>query len=223
MWRNVCAVVLLASVVDAQMAAQVESQPAKTPTSKSTAPKAQACLYYSELRRGTKEKAVVNLVVLPGTEGTRIVLTKADNGKFIPAKLELQGSDGISLTPVRYPKSRPQDFHLGTTLVPTFNPYVADLYFDLNAAKDAPLGPHILLGKLTLQTVSTKGLSAPQSLDIQIPVTIVEHNARVSKTGGPFLETPTWQVVLVVVLWAAAFPLFIVYSIGCHIAGNCTD
>jgi hypothetical protein len=91
--------------------------------------------------------------------------------------------------------------------------------FKLKASKTAPLGEHLLHAKVTLQSISDSGLLPSQQIEVQLPVTVVDHyaeakNAKTSRfdAGG----TP----ILIWILAPLLIPLIVVTAIVCGIRGE---
>jgi hypothetical protein len=91
--------------------------------------------------------------------------------------------------------------------------------FKLKASKSARLGEHLLRAKVTLQSISDSGVLAPQQIEVQLPVTVVDHDAKAKNTktarsdaGG----TP----ILIWILAPLLIPLMVVMAIVCGIRGE---
>lgn len=79
----------------------------------------------------------------------------------------------------------------------------------MRADRTAPLGLHTLSGKLTFQVVTNKGVSEPQSIDVQVRLTVVAHNAKVHRAAWPYHEMSHAQLVTLIVLSPVLVALFI--------------
>ncbi|HKV77975.1 MAG TPA: hypothetical protein VJP02_07545 [Candidatus Sulfotelmatobacter sp.] len=91
--------------------------------------------------------------------------------------------------------------------------------FKLKASKAAPLGEHLLRAKVTVQSISDSGVVQPRQIEVQLPVTVVNHDTEAksiktarSDAGG----TP----VLIWILMPLLIPLMVVMGIVCGIRGE---
>src|SRR5271166_465429 len=105
MWRALCAVVLLPSIVAAQSEVAVTAQGAQPQSGLSAAtaptkPKYRAYTFYNEIRRGTTEDIAVQLAV-PGF----VTLPQSAVPGIVPLRLELQPAEGFAIGKIRYPKT----------------------------------------------------------------------------------------------------------------------
>src|ERR1700722_19079411 len=103
MWRALCAVVLLPSLTAAQSDAAatvqaVQSQ-SKPSVARPTRPVYVAYTYYGEIRQGTTEDLAVQLTI-PGF----VTLSESRAPSVVPLRLELQPSEGLAISKIRYPK-----------------------------------------------------------------------------------------------------------------------
>jgi hypothetical protein len=227
MWRSILAVILAPALTAAQTAqtvpavspepcspaAQVAKQP-KVPTYRGYA-------YYNKIRRGSEEKAGVQLML-----GADVTTTKSAARGIIPLSLELQPADGLTVANLRYPKlsSKKVKFQTGPLKVAS----TQNILFKLRADKNAALGPRVLKGKLTFQPIPHDG-SAPgavQTVDVEIPVTVVEHDAKIQRAAYPFPQTPVALIVVLIVfaplIVAGALAISPVL-IACAASGACMD
>lgn len=227
MWRSILAVFLAPTLTAAQTtqtvpavlpepcnpAAQIAKHP-KTPTYRGYA-------YYNKIRRGSEEKVGVQLML-----GADVTTTKSAAQGIIPLSLELQPADGLTVSNLRYPKLSSKKVKFQTDPLKVASTH--NILFKLRAEKNAAFGPRVLKGKLTFQPIPHNG-SAPgavQTIEVEIPITVVEHNAKVQRAAYPFPQTP---VALIVVLIVFA-PLIIVGAvaltpvmIACLGSGACND
>jgi hypothetical protein len=153
-----------------------------------------------------------------------VTTPKSPVSGIIPLKLEMEPAEGLIYSTFRYPKARPQKFKFQAE--PIRVALWPAIHFDVRADQNAPLGTHLLHGKLTFQAISYDG-SGPgpvQQVDVQIPLTVVEHNAKVAKTRWPFPHTPVWVVVTIIVLSPVLIPLGLIYYFVCAIGPrSCPD
>lgn len=227
MWRNLVAVLLLHSL----MAAQVEQDwPAQPGRSEHSAPKLSeptkpkpATLhqytFYDAIRRGTREEVAVQ-VSLSGF----VTIPSSPVAGIVPLKLELQPSEGLTFSKFRYPKTFKQKVTFQAEPIPvTWMPVIR---FKLHANDSATLGVRILNGKLTFQPIHLDSSLGPvQQLDVAIPITVAEHDARVNKTQWPYPHMPVGVVVALIVLSPVLIPLALVYYPVCALLGpqRCPD
>ena len=220
MWRSVCAVVLLPVVALGQSASV--AQPPQTVPTLSTRSAAPAKLppyrpytFYAQLRQATTEKAVVELEGIPFFETS----PRAEVPGIMPLKLELISTDGIEATAFKYPKTYKRKLAFQPQPIPVLMD--RSVQFKLRAGKNVALGAHTLSGKLTFQIVSDKGVSAPQEIAVEMPVTVVAHDARVRKAAWPpYYQTNTGLVIALIVLSPILIPLVIPIMIVCGITGD---
>jgi hypothetical protein len=95
------------------------------------------------------------------------------------------------------------------------------IHLRLRAAQDAPLGKQVLVGKLTYQTVNDGGVSALQQVEVQIPITVVNHRSPASRdTDWPFTHISGGQMALIIVLAIVLSPVLVPL---CTVAFNGCD
>jgi hypothetical protein len=144
---------------------------------------------------------------------------------IVPLRLELQTVEGFTIDKIRYPKTTKRKLALQpepVRVASAWNP----IQFKLHVDRSAALGTHTLVGKMTFQTINeVKGVGEVQEVEVQIPVTVVDHDAKVSRSEWPIHKFPVWAVVLLIVLSpvlvAVAIPAFLI----CAAVGprNCAD
>lgn len=225
MWRALCAVVLLPSFTAAQSevaatSPAVQSQPSSAAAAGPTKPAYRSYTYYNEIRRGTTEDIAVEIAV-PGL----VTLSQSPVPGIVPLRLELQPAEGIAIDRIRYPKTskrklafQPEPMRVASTWSP--------IQFKLRVDRSAALGTHTLAGKMIFQVINgVKGVGEVQEVEVQIPVTVVDHDTKVSRGEWPIHKLPVWAVVLLIVfspvLIAVAIPLYLI----CAVEGprNCAD
>jgi hypothetical protein len=225
MWRALCAVVLLPTFTAAQSeiaatAQAVQSQPSSAVATGPTKPAYRSYTYYHEIRRGTTEEIAVQ-IASPGL----VTLSQSPVPGIVPLRLELQTAEGFTIDRIRYPKTSKRKLALQpepVRVASAWNP----IQFKLHVDRSAALGTHTLVGKMTFQTINeVKGVGEVQEVEVQIPVTVVDHDAKVSRSQWPIHKFPVWAVVLLIVLSpvliAVAIPAFLI----CAAVGprNCAD
>lgn len=211
MWREACAMLLVGLTLQAQ---------GQTPEPEQKGPKGDPSYEirrtYTQLRRGTSEDVGVVLLVPGGW-----VATSADGMTGItPAKLELEGLPGLTVSGLRYPK--PPKINLAQTP----NRFAGTSYFPitlkLSAAPDVQLGEETLRGKITYQIVTKQGPSETSEMEILFPVTVVDRHAKVEKEAWGYRKTPTGEVVLLAIVGIAFLPILIPLGIACTtVLHNC--
>lgn len=229
MWRSILAVIL-APVLAAAQTAEMEGAPAvhPEPTNASATPPAvvrhpatyQPYAYYSAIRQGREEEAIIQL-----SPNGLVATPKSATPGIVPLKLELESAGGLTVKDLRYPKVAPRNVQFQSDPVPVA--VWPNIRFKIRAAKDAALGPHLLKGKLTFQVVPYDG-SAPgavQTLDVEIPLNVVEHDAKVERAAYPFPHMPTGEVVLLIVLLPVLIAVALPFYFICSLAGpgRCSD
>lgn len=220
MWRTIVAVVLLPSLTAAQADFTPREPDRKQPVgdSSSVPPRAVAYLSLTELRQGTKEKVAVTFDRPIGF----VTSPRSPVPGVVAVSLELQSTEDLTIGPIDYPRAFEYRFKFQTQPVPVFQFPWQHIEFTLGAMQNAAPGNRLLTGKLTLQTVSDAGVAELQQIDLQIPVTVVEHEAKVSRahsfpaqaTAGPVNPL---LIVLIILLAPIAIPLWI---LACTVGGQ---
>jgi hypothetical protein len=91
--------------------------------------------------------------------------------------------------------------------------------FKLKASKTARLGEHLLRAKVTVQSISDSGVLPPQQIEVQLPVTVVDHDTGAKNTNTARSDaggTP----ILIWILAPLLIPLMVVMTIVCGIRGE---
>jgi hypothetical protein len=91
--------------------------------------------------------------------------------------------------------------------------------FKLKASKNAPLGEHLLRAKVTLQSISDRGVRPPQQIEVQLPVTVLDHDTE-AKNTKPARSGAGGTPVLLWILAPLLIPLMVVMAIVCGIRGE---
>jgi len=225
MWRNLAAVLLMPSL----MAAQAEQdRPAPTAQPAESAPKLseqaqpkpatlRQYTFYDAIRRGRSEEAAVELSV----KGF-VTVPQSPVAGIVPVKLEFQPSENLTFSKFRYPKPKFRKKVISqpkSILVLWGQPTIR---FKLKADDLAALGPRVLSGKITFQIIRMDSSLGPvEQLDVMIPITVAEHNAKVRRAKWPYWHTPVTLFVLAPLL----IPVMLVYYPICAILGpqKCPD
>jgi len=217
MWRTLCAIVLIPSFALAQFedaTATGSQQPATTPPApaQTKPPSYRQYTYYAEIRQGTTEKAAIALAVDHGF----VTSPRSAVPGIMPLNLELQSAEGITVKDFDYPKPRPQSFAFRPE--PISVTYAQPIKFKVHAERTTPLGGHTLCGKLTFQIITNQGISAPQSIDVQVPITVVAHDAKVRRGAWPYHETSRAALITLIVLSPVLIAALIPVMAFCAIA-----
>lgn len=194
MRRSICAVVLLTCLTRAEAQAVRAMPITERPGGQHLATNLgyHYHTYYSQIRRGTTEKAAIELV--PG-DGVFITTPGAPVPGILSLKLELDSSADITVNRVEYPRGI--------------------IKFRVRADRQAELGVHILRGRVTFQTVTAAGISAPQQIEVQVPLTVVDHNAGVAKSW-PYSDLSKEAIIALIVLAPVAIALIIPMGMACE-------
>jgi hypothetical protein len=219
MWRSVIAVILLPALTAAQTDATI---PAQSQESRSTRPdwaqrKAQGekatyerYTFYSGLRRGREEEVAIVL-----SANGLVTTAKSPVSGIVPLKLELQPSQGLTVSNLRYPKTARSKVKFRPDRIPTA--WWPVIRFTIRADRQTTLGERVLAGKLTFQAIPWDR-SAPgpvQQVDVQIPLTVVEHGAKVHRAQWPVTGTPTGLIVAFIVLSPVLVPAGLILMSVC--------
>lgn len=227
MWRNLVAVILLHSL----MAAQAEQAPSAPPgQSAEPAPKAsdpshpkpatyRQYAFYDAIRRGRSEEVAVQCLV----RGF-VTTPQSPVSGIVPLTLELEPAEGLTFSKFLYPKPSFQKVNFQPEPIPVAR--LPLIRFSLHADDSAALGPRVLNGRITFQGIHVdSGLGPVQQMDVLIPITVVEHDAKVSKAPWPFPHTPVGLLVVMIVLLPVLIPLMLIYYPICALVGpqRCPD
>jgi hypothetical protein len=223
MWRSILAVILLPSLAAAQT--QTPSVPADTssPPQRATPrppqPSYRPYTFYDQIRRGTQEDIVIQL----SPQGW-VTSPRSPAPGIVPLKLELQPADGLTVSSFRYPRTQRRKVKFQAEPVPVSR--WPETSFKIRADRDAALGLHTLKGKLAFQVVDY-GLSSVgpvQEMDVQIPVMVVERNAKVQKASWPAGRLSAGMIVLIIVLLPVEIPIGLLLLAGCAVSPrSCPD
>jgi len=219
MWRSIFAVLLLPSLTAAQSgnvpSAQTDvSGPKAFPKASRPRPIYDAYGFYDGIRRGTAE----NVAIRVAPEGF-LTTPRSPVPGIIPLKLDLDPIEGLTVSKLRYPKAYNLNakFHPNPIPIARMDP----IQFKVRASQKAPLGLHVLTGKLTFQPVHFDSTVGPaQQVDVMIPITVVEHDAKVQKQPWPMTHTPVALIVVMIVLLPVLIPLIVPIYLICAAEGN---
>ena len=177
MWRSVLAFILVPSLVWSQNLPVPSDDPqGSTLPAEVPAPNYQALTQMQSIRRGTTERAAIMFTI-----ANELVASPRDRGgKVVPLKLEFAPDEGITLSHFEFPPDDSAPFRLQNEPIRRAWANMA-IHFRVKASRGATLGERILKGKLTYQIVRNNEALAPQSLDLQLPLNVVEHDSANSK------------------------------------------
>ena len=208
MWRSLCIVILLPSLLFAQT--REAAVPTAAACSEWDHPSWRQATYYEEIRRGTSEKAAVELLL----RDPRYFVTspRSPMPDIVPLKLEFEGENGISITRTEYPKT----FKLRTKRGAVRAANSGIIQFRIRLTRDLPLGLHLLKGRLTFQLATAQGpLGPPEQIDVQIPLKVVEQNAKVMRSSWPYHQISSTELILLSPLLVLVFiPMALACSLG---------
>jgi len=228
MWRSLLAVILVPSLMAAQAPPEVRpavsDQTAKpVPNGRVRTPASAESSYtaytrHTAVRRGRDEDLGIELSIIGF-----VTSQKPAVAGIVPLTIEFEPLEGFTVREVRGPKVSKSNFKFqGERVKVAASPY---LQFKIRAAGDADLGPRVLKGKLTFQRVPSdnSAIGPVEQVDVQIPLNVVERNAKVHKADFPYAPMPTWEKVVLIasipVLIALVIPLFVL----CGVTGACPD
>lgn len=192
---------------------------------------------YNELRRGTSEELLVDIrlafekqpnsgqvVIFPYGNGGNghdyLVASDASGPGIVPARVEFEIAQGFTVKMTHPPKSKRRRLAFDSHPLKV-NEGDGVFGFKIHAASDVALGQHVLRANLSLQIANDSGLSIPQQIQLEIPITVVERHAKVKREGWPYpLEkTPTYIYALAP-LMVLTVPLWIVVAVVCAARGE---
>lgn len=231
MWRTILAVVLLPALAAAQnpeseVPAATQSEPHQASAKnfnrdlgRTAGPTYQTYMFHNAIRRGRKEEAAVGL----SPQGL-VTSPRSPVAGIVPLKLELHPAAGLTVSAFHYPKAQRRKVRFQVEPVPVS--WWPEIFFKVRADETASLGPHTLLGKLTFQVIDYNGTSVGpvQQVDVQIPMTVVEHDAKVQKANWPENHLSAGQIVLIIVLLPVEIPIGLLILAGCAVSPrSCPD
>jgi hypothetical protein len=218
MFRSILAVTLAATVAQAQVGSTM--QKADRTWEHVRAEKTQRVVVdpqYVELRRGTEEAFLVTAKIKPTDTGEPSGYWGAPaprNGRLAATELEIEASNGFTAHSIRYGGLRKKAFGPDAPDL-VLGPNIAELHFKLRADRSLAVGDHLLKGKLRFQGISKAGVLAPEELQFDIPVHVVEHEAKVGKNEFYPHELTTAEWVGRILLMPILIPILLVTGGGC--------
>jgi len=227
MWRTLLAVILLPSLTAAQAPPEVKPEFSDDTVKmilngppRASAPRSQYQSYtrHTAIRRGRDEDVGIELW-LSGV----VVVRESKLPGVLPLTVEFEPLDGLTVQQVRGPRVSKINFpSAGSTIEAAQAPY---LQFKIRANSNAPLGTRILTGKFRFQQLLVGGapVGPVEQVDVRIPLTVVEHDAKVQKADFPYAPMPTWEKVLLIGSIPVLIVVFIPLLLFCTITGTCPD
>ncbi len=232
MWRSILALILLPALAAAQnpesgapAVPQSESHPA-APTNSSrdlgrtSGPTYQTYTFHNAIRRGRQEEVAIRL----SPQGL-VTSPRSPVSGIVPLKLDLQPVDGLTIGAFRYPKGLRRNVKF--QVEPVAVSWWPEIFFKIRADEAVALGQHTLRGKLTFQVINYSGTNVGpvQQLAVQIPITVVEHDAKVQRADWPENRLSPGMIILIIVLLPVEIPVVILYYSVCALEGsrNCPD
>lgn len=122
-----------------------------------------------KLKQGTA--AQMGLVV-EINDGYHINSNRPSDKNLVATALKFDRMPGLSTTPVIYPKAKMQKFEFSPKPLSVFEGKVI-FKLSARALPAAPIGSHVLKGKLTVQACNNQVCLRPQTVDVAIPVEVV--------------------------------------------------
>jgi hypothetical protein len=224
MWRRIWAVVLIPAFAFGQTEyadTETSQQPQGNLSLSKKLPAYRQYTSYEELRQGTTEKVAIALAAEPGL----ITSLRQPVPGILPLKLEIQNAEGIIVSDFHYPRTVKRRVAFRPDPIPVALDEL--ITFKVHADRNLSLGVHVLTGKLSFQVISDAGVSAPQEIAVQLPLTVVARNAKVQRKRLPSEGLSRAGLVLIIVLSPVIIALLIPIGIACGIAAltkhYCTD
>jgi hypothetical protein len=137
----------------------------------------EALTQMQQIRQGTTERA--GLVLDLGTE--LIVSPRNRGGALIPLKLEFAPEEGVMLSDFQFPADDRNPHSFQSDPLRLIHPKMA-IQFKVKASRKAALGNRTLQGKLTYQIVRDQQALPPQVLDLELPLSVIEHDSVTTKS-----------------------------------------
>ena len=189
MTRPLLVLILTIAVADAQIVPNPDLPPARNANmDASIVPKTRVELAFKNLRRGAQESAEV-ILALTCQQSCSVVDAILGAPRTGTAELNFEPSTWIQVGRVHLQDRAGDTFLLNGSAVKVLG-QVIRFRFKLRALPDAQTGSSTVHGSLTFQTVTATGVSQLQTMNVTIPLKVVEHNARV-ETDASYLRGPS--------------------------------
>lgn len=216
MVRTLMTWALLVAVTQAQVGVLPVSQPqaAAIDPPPFAQPSIEVFPRYMALRRGTEEEVLV-VASLKARSRTAVYWSapKPETGPLAATELKIEPIEGFIVRGIAYPKSRKVSLRPNEEPVHALGPGSIDLHFKVRAKPTIALGEHVLRGKLKFQCFTKDGNSAPQELDLSIPIRVVERNDAVAKNTLYRQDLTPLQTIGVVLLIPLVIPLIVIAAL----------
>lgn len=169
-------------------------------------PRVETFTRFTELRQGRTEDVAVELIAKEFLLSPRSQLAGVE-----PVSLTLDPEPGLRVLKMNYPKNElTRKFKFQTEPIKMHGSWLP-VEIKLRVEDTAAFGLHTIRGKFTYQEISDAGVSGIKQIDVMLPVTVVGHNAKVSKsTEWPFYHMSTAAIIGLIALCIVLLPLFIV-------------
>jgi hypothetical protein len=178
MTRALLVLILTIAVADAQISANPDLPLApSTNRDAPIVPKTSVELAFKNLRRGTQENVEV-ILALTCQQSCSVVDANSGAVRTVTSELNFEPSTGIQVGRVHLQDREGETFLLNGSALKVLG-QVVRFRFKVRALPNAQIGSSTVHGSLTFQTISATGASQLQAISVPIPVTVVEHNARV--------------------------------------------
>jgi len=181
MGRTIVAVILLVTTIRAQVVGDLSGDPTATRDGDIRQKKIYGSFgfQYNHLRRGTEEYGEVLLL---GPHTFALTDPRSKDPRIVPTKLEVQDTPGFQISPIIYPAGQDRRFLFSPKSFKVLNQTHAApvrFRFKVRAVPDLPSGDYLLRAKLKYQVISNAGISEPQQFDVEMPIKVVDHTAKV--------------------------------------------
>ncbi len=231
MFRRLLSLFLVVGLTQiARPLAEAQSVPDPFPATPTLPIDAKVYTNFDVLRQGTEMKvAILPLRRTKGytTEPLPVFVRSAPSlvSEAVSTSLELEPADGLSWDAVKSPSSMAEKFHFSNqpiqVFTPAFKSHPIAFRMKVTAAEGAPVGPHLLRGKLTYRIVDDREISALRVLPVEIPIRVVAHNAKAQKLAWTFDQSQAKETTTLVLLSPILIPLGILNSIVSCLFNSC--
>jgi hypothetical protein len=214
MWRTLAIVLLIPSFIAAQTEQDqpVPQAPLEESATRLSEPATvRSYTFYDAIRRGHSEKIAVQLTV-----SGFVTMPQLPVEGIVPVKLEFQPSANFAFGKFHYTKPRFRR-KVSSQAKPILVPYMPTICFMVKADDRAALGGRMLRGKIIFQVIRMDSSLGPvEQRDALIPITVVEHNAKVKRDEWPYDHMPAKFFAFIPLL----IPVALAYYPVCAILGQ---
>lgn len=219
MWRKLIAVFLMNGICLAQTP-QTTQGPLSAPTAAELElvvrnVKPTVVQRYTSLRRGRAEEVAIFLGRSPLVCPACTPVPTITPG-LMETSIEIEPAQGFS---IQYSNDG-RHFSSRTGPATVFTRAGSLFLVRIKAANGTALGQYTVKGKLWFKARQYGTFSSPQQVEISIPVTVVDHNARVIKSTWPYALYPDHKVrrvvatILMAPLLVPMFAIFLAYCVA---------